>query len=318
MSFFLSSALFSVSARSARRGLVFAVGLLLVLFAGCDPSVSPVQAREDAQYSMFGYLDVHADSQWIRVDPLAGSDPQSFTDSLDARVVLTHVGTGESVDLENRISSSGSTRLFHLFLTTRPIQPNTRYRIEVIEDGETATFVETSTPGPRIRYAFDYRQSDAFGFTVGGVGVLAGSAYVLDLTNTCNRYNPVFQYDVDLLEISQEIEPGRFNLPIEYEQAVVDYDQESRPEEPGRCYYLADESTTLTLTVGGSDWPEREVTAGTDFSDLIVPDAFSNVEDGRGYVGGVATFRWTIDFSEQARVTRRSEGIVPIASDSGS
>jgi len=155
--------------------------------------------------------------------------------------------------------------LFHLFLTTRPIQPNTRYRLEVIENGETATFVETNTPGPRIRYAFDYRQNDAFGFTVGGVGVLAGSAYVLDLTNTCNRFNPVFPYEIDLLKITQEIEPGRFNLPIEYEQAVVDYDQESRPEEPGRCYYLADESTTLTLTVGGDDWPEREVLPGSIF-----------------------------------------------------
>lgn len=311
---------FSLCARipvSARCGLVFACSLLFLLSSGCDPSVSPVKAREDARYSLFGYLDVHADSQWIRVDPLAGSDPQSFTDSLDARVVLTNLDSGQSTELQNRIFSDGSTRFFHLFLTTHPVQPNARYRLEIVEDGETTTFVETNTPSPRVEYAFDYQLNDAFGLTVDDVGVFAGGSYVLNLTNSCNRFNPVLQHDVDLLDDAQETAPGRFDLPIEYEQAVIDFDRESRPEETGRCYFLENEVTTVTLTVGGEDWPEQDVTAGTDFSDLIVPDAFSNVEDGRGYVGGVATFRWTIDFSERPRVVRSSEGVQPASNGSG-
>jgi hypothetical protein len=60
--------------------------------AACDDSFEPIEPSELA-FSVFGYLDASAGTQWLRVMPIR---PVKVTsqDTLAATVTLEHLGTG--------------------------------------------------------------------------------------------------------------------------------------------------------------------------------------------------------------------------------
>jgi hypothetical protein len=86
--------------RAARRLLPLLAGSALV--AGCDHPFEPFQENTLGPFSVFGYLDLNADVQWVRVMPirqtlLAEPGP------IDAVVTLEHLGTGRVVTLRDSL-----------------------------------------------------------------------------------------------------------------------------------------------------------------------------------------------------------------------
>lgn len=60
--------------------LLFAFAFsLFSLFSGCDQTFNPIRDNYRAPFSMFGYLDVSADTQWVRVTPVRGQIDLSTT-----------------------------------------------------------------------------------------------------------------------------------------------------------------------------------------------------------------------------------------------
>ena len=118
--------------------------LAVALATGCDHPFEPFQEDALGPYSIFGYLDLHADTQWIRVMPvrhqlLPGAAP------IDAVVTLEHGATGRVVTLRDSVFAFTDNRLdgeayAHNFWTTEPLEPGATYRLEAIRsDGETTT-----------------------------------------------------------------------------------------------------------------------------------------------------------------------------------
>lgn len=59
--------------RALRPGVVRQVllaAMATVLLNGCDHAFEPFAENENASFSMFRYLDVEADTQWIRISPI--------------------------------------------------------------------------------------------------------------------------------------------------------------------------------------------------------------------------------------------------------
>ena len=52
---------------------LFAINILLVvillLFIGCEQSFQPIKENKQYPFSMYGYLDASADTQWVRITP---------------------------------------------------------------------------------------------------------------------------------------------------------------------------------------------------------------------------------------------------------
>jgi hypothetical protein len=114
-----------------------------VVVAACDESFEPI-APSDLAFSVFGYLDASADTQWIRVMPIR---PLKVTsqDALGVTVTLEHLGTGRIIELRDslfRFSSSsdldlGSEGLYlHNFWTPEQVDPGVAYRFSASREGK--------------------------------------------------------------------------------------------------------------------------------------------------------------------------------------
>ena len=89
-------------ARVARECLPMVV--VTALAAGCEEPFEPFQESPDGAFSMFGYLNVKADTQWVRVMPVRQNlflQPEP----IDAVVTLEHLGTGRVVTLRDSLFS---------------------------------------------------------------------------------------------------------------------------------------------------------------------------------------------------------------------
>ena len=121
--------------------------------AACDESFDPIAPSELA-FSVFGYLDASADTQWIRVMPIRSLKVTS-QDALGAKVTLEHLGTGRIIELRDslfRFSSYldldlGSEGAYlHNFWTPEDIEPGAAYRFSARREGKEPVEVVVEIP----------------------------------------------------------------------------------------------------------------------------------------------------------------------------
>jgi hypothetical protein len=107
--------------------------LCVVVAAACDESFDPI-APSELGFSVFGYLDASADTQWIRVMPIR---PLKVTsqDALGATVTLEHLGTGRIVELRDSLFSFSPYDV-HNFWTLEDIEPGATYRLSARREGK--------------------------------------------------------------------------------------------------------------------------------------------------------------------------------------
>ena len=111
-------------------------------------------------FSVFGYLDLAADTQWIRVTPIRQNiRPDSA--AIDAVVTLEHAGSGRVVTLRDSLfrfadpDVAGSSAWVHNFWTTEPLEPEATYRLRVERsDGAATTAVVEMPAEPHLTLRF--------------------------------------------------------------------------------------------------------------------------------------------------------------------
>jgi len=124
--------------------------LILGVGSGCVDTFEPYQVS-DRHFSIFGYLNAAADTQWIRVTPIRQS---VFTTAgeLDAHVTLEEMATGATVELHDSVfrylaatNLEGTAESWaHNYWTDVPIEFGATYRLSVVAaDGETTTTMVT-------------------------------------------------------------------------------------------------------------------------------------------------------------------------------
>ena len=148
----------------------------VALLAGCEVAFDPIEAST-RYYSLSGYLDTEADTQWVRVEPLdATVEPSS--DPIDA--VVTLVGPGGSARMAQRVVRPGP-RVSHLFWTTADVAPGAVYTVVARRpDGaETRATVRTPAPDPPPTLSDGYDQlfqtdyAKTFGYAVESIAAAA-------------------------------------------------------------------------------------------------------------------------------------------------
>jgi hypothetical protein len=127
----------------ARRGQWSGILFLAAGVSACDTEIYPIAPTEMA-YSIHGYLDAMADSQWIRVAPFRTSI-FSTPDLVDAEVTIEDLGTGRTIELIPTLFKQGSgnfgdTLFAYNFRTAEPIEHATTYRLSARRsDGSAAS-----------------------------------------------------------------------------------------------------------------------------------------------------------------------------------
>ena len=125
--------------------LLFAIGVS----SACDDTFSPIEPS-DVQFSIFGFLDASADTQWVRVMSLR---PVLITEPgpLGAVVSIENIITGRVVELRDSVfrfaanPDVGSDGVYlHNYWTTDVIEPGAAYRFSAIaeEHEESSAVIE--------------------------------------------------------------------------------------------------------------------------------------------------------------------------------
>lgn len=121
----------------------FAILVFLLAFSGCDNSLDPLD-EERGGYSIYGYLNLYKDVNYIRVKNLNTSIDQDTTSEIDAEVTFENLENGLTQTLEDTIVEFDGLKT-HNFQTTLDINPETKYRVKVERaDGRITTATATA------------------------------------------------------------------------------------------------------------------------------------------------------------------------------
>ena len=250
-------------------------GLLVALFASaCDDSFEPIDPSGPA-FSVFGYLDAGADTQWIRVKDLHHGTLVNSREPTGVTVTLQQLGTGKTMALPDTALLYGSmlgpqTAYAHNHWTTERIEPGASYRFRAeSRDGSVAESVVRIPPDYHLE-VWTYQPT---------------ASQLPAARRTYLRVEGVEQLPFIFWFKSHDEEcyASKACRVIAVLRAGGDV--------TGRMYEVDPQSTLEAMTVAaGAAWP-----FDMDFSVKPVPDSTSsNITGALGFLGGVLTKKiWT-------------------------
>ena len=282
--------------------LVLAVALCALI--GCDSTVDPFQ-ENDRHYSIFGYLNVTADTQFVRIEKLRDGQATQAPPTLDATVRLTNLATDRTVPLQDSLFQFFGGATAHNFYTTADIAPSTTYRLVVEGPNGAVSRAETTTPpsptvtvvrpvqdcfpscdtpwlGPACESPEEGSDRQAV-LRVGNTDRLVAVKAIYDMSAPTGRWS------FDSLSDASEVRDRVF-------QARAGYDDDWCRIPPPSTQDRTAKRISIIVASGGPDWP--------DFMGLaperdLLPTVASNVDGGVGLLGGIATDTLVVDPYEE-------------------
>jgi hypothetical protein len=266
----------------ARASSLAAFLCVAAVVSACDESFDPT-APSDLTFSVFGYLDASADTQWIRVMPIR---PLKVTsqDALGVTVTLEHLGTGRSVELRDSLFSFSSSAdpdwgadgaHVHNFWTLEDIEPGAAYRLSARLEGKEPA--EAVVEIPR-----DYEVEVAIN-QVRGPGVpdelrITGAKHLPFLTTEA------FFYDGCVWDVSTIPHEGR-SAENQTHLIAIEKQEVTLPTGRTGCGELWVANRELWIVGSATEWPAGGYSQGA----LGESGLTSNVTNAVGFLGGVLT-----------------------------
>ncbi len=270
--------------RNARSAGALAAWLALVLVTGggaCEDSFSPTLLPGAQRLSVWGYLEVTRDTQWIRIGSLR---PTVFTagDSLPVQATLEDLTGGGTIQLRQATVRWGVTSpvdsaatTVHNFWTTVPIRPGASFRFRAF--GDVGHPVEAL-----VRVPADYRMEVLLGRAQPHTDslVLIGLHYVAFVTaitvtvDSCGAASDERSYAT----VSDSLHDSHSTPVIR-----------PTPARRSGCGPRYMTGRTLSVVGSGSMW---QGSGGLEMGDL----GPGNITNGVGWVGG--TLSKTIPYEE--------------------
>ena len=302
------------SDRPDLTAFLFALPLaVLLLVSGCDPTVDLIDPSEQYRYSLYGVLDVAADTQVIRVDPLGSPSEVGVTSAIDARVVLRNLSSGEEIPLRDSLTTIGASTQMQNVWTTHPIQPGTPYRISVMKGDTALTTATTTTPaqppdleiGQPIYLPCTFptpinpnRESEnTFVVLAKNVHQVAAATIQYPIIQPLDEDTLHTWFSRDHFNHVTEVN-NRFNVSVFYRSELVSIHPDppsGSPECPTDSNFFRP-AARMIVAAGGPQWPEWQ---NASLDDLARPDTFSNVQGGHGFVGGVYSDTIRVPFADR-------------------
>lgn len=270
-----------------RRSPWLVAALLAVVgAAGCEEPFEPYQETTEGPFSMFGYLDVEADTQWIRVMPVR-QDVLADPAPVDAVVTLENLESGRMVTLEDSLfrfpdPDVGGVAYAHNFWTTERVERGATYRLRAVRsDGATTTATVEMPAAADVEVAWSQGPPPVIhGDTVrfrkplriyvhGGHLLYSDAVYMVR-----DRFGIPPKDSLVMPQTPIGTDPGAYEFA--HPDSIFDRD------------FVDLRRVEMRVGVAPSDWP---FVPGLSPTEVALPGAApTNVENGIGFVGGVATW----------------------------
>jgi len=280
--------------RSPVPGLYFILIFAFCLFSfssltGCEESLQPFQENEQFHFTIFGYLDAAADTQWVRISP-ARQEFDMPAVKPDMEVTLENLANGETVVMKDTLLHLGQGFNALNVWSVMNIEPNVSYRLRAkhpygAESRVTVTVPE-EFPTPRL-------------FTLDLPGVETEyHLWIEDLEQLADvqsrwyiRVRTASFEEKRMVAISLKQDVVRNSLGNYSVRLFPDREME---EVKNQIFTASNPETEITflhhqlyVAAGGPEWNEE--IASMDDLLYSLPDSFSNVEDGLGYMVGIVS-----------------------------
>lgn len=254
--------------------------LLAVLGIRCERSFDPLQENDQYIFSIYGALDLHADTQWVRVMPIGETLIPTDPEPKDIEVTLTSESTGEVAVLQDSLFIFGNDAYVWNYWTTMSLSPNETYtiRAEASDGGYSSaqTTVPSSLPLPLVKYSEDEEKGEVEGSSDKPLVRMDVIYHIQEITDI-GTLTMEFEVIISLLEKISRNPDGIYHVEFNGHELILD--------EIGQSKRYQINKRELYIATGSEEWPDL-----TDLSDdeIVLPDVVSNVENGTGHVAGMA------------------------------
>ncbi|WP_340107029.1 hypothetical protein [Rhodohalobacter sp. 8-1] len=258
-------------------GLVF----LFFLIVSCDQTFEPLQKNDKYHFSIYGYLDAAADTQWVRVGTIRQSVDEP-PDPNGIQVTLEDLQSSETVVMNDSVFTSKNVLNYW---TTMDIEYEQTYRITAKGADGKASRVTVTTPNglPPLYIITQPTPPKA-------------ALYFPDVVKHIADIQSVWY---TILKSGTEIRRRIYRFPIRntlrntYSSlgtfvAVADWDEQR--EQIESSIGGADISVVTRqffVAVGGPEWDDS--LSSIDDLEYFLDGTASNVENGLGYVVGISS-----------------------------
>lgn len=271
--------------------LLLSVYCLLAL-SGCNKPFEPFKENDMYAFTIYGYLDASADTQWVRVAP-ARQDLNMSSDISDIRVTLEHPESGDSIVMNDSIFASGDGFNFLNFWTTMDIEYEQIYRLKAERpDGQTSQVSVTiprELPTPRVLIQANFGQPTTY-----SVYIDDSVEHLIDVQTRwyVRFFKPGFEtkklFSFSYKNEAEQIPAynGVYSIFLEpelEEEEIVDQSQALLNS--GAEMEILDRQ--IFVASAGPEWNEN--IESLDDVTYTLPNSFSNVENGLGYMFGVSS-----------------------------
>lgn len=262
---------------------LFIVGFILI--AGCDHTFEPLQENENYHFSIYGYLDATADTQWVRVGPArrAVNEPP---DPSGIRVTLEHIQSGQTIVMNDSLFSDKN---FLNYWTTHDIENEQTYRITAERDGKSSRVTVTmpkELPTPRVLKSRSI---------VPGEGNIV-SVYIDDsidhLADVQSKWYVLLQPDGQREKVTYSFShrnTAKYTTAFYgawFVDVLVDHELRTiQRQTAGSDIEIIHRQ--IFVAAGGPEWNEN--ISSIDDLEYFLDGTASNVENGLGYVVGIDT-----------------------------
>lgn len=265
--------------------------LVGLLGSGCEPHFDPLQENNRYRYSMYGLLNVHSDSQWVRVMPILDTLISQNPEPLGVEVSIRRESTGDLAVFNDSLFFYGGQAYAWNFRSFEPIHPEETYTVWVAgPDGEICraeVHTPAAIPPPSVTYDKETEQGIVEGEGVENLVVAETTyrMYVIDIIEKKIIASPPFSLVLSHLGTAQVQNNGEYFFTIDAWPMIEKMTGYPR----NRTFILSRE---VLVVSGSEDWPDL---SGLDEERIVLPDFSSNVENGTGLVAGVAGQRVSLE-----------------------
>lgn len=256
------------------------IACIYIPLSSCDQTFEPLAENDQYYFSIYGYLDVSADTQWVRI----GTPRETLDDTPDLSgitVTIENMETGQVVEL---LDSLFTPENFLNYWTTTDIENEQTYRIKVEGTDGKSSHADITTP-PELPTPLVLENTYApLGFSVYVDDVVEHIAdiqtkwyVILNPETDPIRKTYTFSYRSEVEHV--EVYDGAFTIfaPLE--------DEEGRIESSAGINDYEVVYKQFYVAAAGPGWDDN-ISSINDL-EYFINSTSSNVENGLGYIVGI-------------------------------
>ncbi len=265
------------------------VSFFLLILSGCDDSFQPLQENDRYFFSIYGYLDASADTQWVRVGPLR-EQRDMLPEKPKMQVTLNHLRSDHTIVMNDSLLQISGDNLLNVW-TTNDIKAGHTYRLQAKRpDGKTSQVTVTlpeELPTPRLREENRLiGQGPAYTVFIDGMNPLADvqSRWFVRLKAPGIDQKKMFYFSYKNEAEKDHLGEYKVTMDPDWEREQL-LSQSIIPHPPdGEIQVL---HRQVFVAIAGPEWKDDI----DSLDDLVyaLPESLTNVEDGLGYMVGVVS-----------------------------